>query len=108
MNYFTIFFNIYFIYYRIKTINQIMNNMIDVIELGRQTREKNKIATKKPVAYMEVINFDKEYCDNLKTVETYIIDELNANEILYNQDESKFIKVSAKPNFDILLLFLEP
>jgi isoleucyl-tRNA synthetase len=83
-------------------IEQIMNNMIDVIELGRQTREKNKIPTKKPVNYLEVINFDKEYCDNLKTVENYIIDELNANEILYNQEESKFIKVSSKPNFDIL------
>lgn len=83
-------------------IEQIMNNMIDVIELGRQTREKNKIALKKPVAYIEIINFDKEYCDNLKTVENYVIEELNANEILYNQDESKFIKVSAKPNFDNL------
>jgi isoleucyl-tRNA synthetase len=83
-------------------IENIMNNMIDVIELGRQTREKNKIPTKKPVAYLEVINFDKEYCDNLKTVENYVIDELNANEILYNQEESKYIKVNTKPNFDIL------
>jgi isoleucyl-tRNA synthetase len=83
-------------------IEQIMNNMIDVIELGRQTREKNKIATKKPVAYLEVINFDKEYCDNLKTVENYVIDELNANEIKFIQDEEAYLKVTTKPNFDIL------
>ena len=66
------------------------------------TEEKNKIATKKPVAYLEVINFDKEYCDNLKTVENYVIDELNANEIRFIQDEEAYLKVTTKPNFDIL------
>lgn len=83
-------------------IEQIMNNMISVIELGRQLREKNKILLKKPVAYLEVINFDKDYCENLKIVEQYIIEELNSNEILYNLEEAKFLKVSAKPNFDVL------
>jgi isoleucyl-tRNA synthetase len=83
-------------------IEQIMNNMISIIELGRQLREKNKILLKKPVAYLEIINFDKNYCENLKIVEQYIIEELNTNEILYNQEEEKFLKVSAKPNFEVL------
>ena len=83
-------------------IEQIMNNMISVIELGRQLREKNKILLKKPVAYLEIINFDKNTLDNLKIVENYMIDELNANEILFNAEEEKFIKVASKPNFEIL------
>jgi len=83
-------------------IEQIMNNMISVIELGRQLREKNKILLKKPIAYLEVINFNTNFIDNLKIVEQYVIEELNANEILYNVEEEKFLKVSAKPNFEVL------
>ena len=79
-----------------------MNNMISVIELGRQLREKNKILLKKPVAYLEIISFDVNYHENLKIVEQYVIEELNANEILYNLEEEKFLKVSAKPNFEVL------
>jgi isoleucyl-tRNA synthetase len=83
-------------------IEEIMNNMIDVIELGRQLREKKGISLKRPVASIEVINFEKNYLDNLKVVENYIIDELNANEIIYTDEELKYIKVSVKPNFEVL------
>lgn len=83
-------------------IEEIMQNMISVIELGRQLREKKGILLKKPVASIQVINFDKNFLDNLKVVENYIIDELNANEIVYVQEEEKYIKLSAKANFEVL------
>jgi isoleucyl-tRNA synthetase len=76
--------------------------MISVIELGRQIREKNKIPIKKPVAYLEVINFDTKFIKNLEIVEQYILEELNANEIKFNNEERKLIKISAKPNFEFL------
>ena len=83
-------------------IEEIMNNMISVIELGRKLREKNKIMLKKPIAKFSVINYDKKFLDNLKIVENYIVDELNANEIEYIEDESKYIKLTCKPNFPVL------
>ena len=76
--------------------------MITVIELGRQLREKKGILLKKPVASIQIINFDKNFLDNLKVVENYIIEELNANEIEYVSEEEKFIKLSAKANFETL------
>ena len=83
-------------------IEEIMNNMISVIELGRKLREKNKIMLKKPIAKFSVINYDKKFLDNLKIVENYIVDELNANEIEYIEDESKYIKLTCKPNYPVL------
>jgi len=83
-------------------IEETMKNMISVIELGRQLREKKGILLKKPVASIQVINFDKKFLDNLKVVENYIIEELNANEIEYICEEEKFIKLSAKANFETL------
>jgi isoleucyl-tRNA synthetase len=83
-------------------IEDIMRNMISVIELGRQLREKKGISLKKPVAAVEIINFDKTFLNNIKVIENYVIDELNANEIIYQEQEEKFIKLSAKPNFEVL------
>jgi isoleucyl-tRNA synthetase len=57
---------------------------------------------KKPIAKFSVINYDKKFLDNLKIVENYIVDELNANEIEYIEDESKYIKLTCKPNYPVL------
>lgn len=83
-------------------IEEIMKNMISVIELGRQLREKKGILLKKPVASIQIINFDKTFLDNIKVVESYVIDELNTNEIIYLENEEKYIKLSAKANFEVL------
>ena len=83
-------------------IEKVMNNMISVIELGRKLREKEKISLKKPVAKLVVINYDQEFLDNLKIVEKYIVEELNVNEIEYNNDEATFINLGVKPNFEIV------
>lgn len=83
-------------------IELIMQNMISVIELGRKLRENKKILLKKPVAKLTIINYDKAFLENLKVVENYIIDELNANEIEYIDEESKYLKIGIKPNFEVL------
>ena len=83
-------------------IEKVMNNMISVIELGRKLREKEKISLKKPVAKLIVINHDEEFLNNLKIVEKYIIEELNANEIEYINDEETYISLGVKPDFEIV------
>ena len=83
-------------------IEKIMENMITVIELGRKLRESKKLSLKRPIAKLIVINYDKNFLDNLKIVENYIIDELNTNEIEYLEDEDKYIKLGIKPNYQIL------
>ena len=83
-------------------IEKMMNNMISVIELGRKLREKNKISLKKPVAKLVIINYDEEFLNNVKTVEKYIVEELNVNEIEYEKDEATYITLGIKPNYEIL------
>lgn len=83
-------------------IEEIMKNMINVIQLGRQLREKRGLLLKRPVASIQIINFDKHFLDSLKPVENYIIDELNANEIIYVEEEEKYIKLNVKANFEVL------
>ena len=82
-------------------IENIMQNMISVIELGRKLRENKKILLKKPVSKLTIIS-DKEFIENLKVVENYVIEELNANEIIYDENEEKFLKLLPKPNFNVL------
>ena len=52
-----------------------------------------------PIKKIQVINFDKNFLENIKSVENYIIDELNTNEIEYLSDEEQYIKLKCKPNF---------
>ena len=79
-----------------------MKNMITVIDMGRLLRDKHNLPTKKPLASIEIINFDKNFLNKLKKVEYYIQEELNVIEILYNPEEEKFIKFSCKPNSENL------
>jgi isoleucyl-tRNA synthetase len=83
-------------------IEKMMNNMISVIELGRKLREKNKISLKKPVAKLVIINYDEDFLNNVKTLEKYIVEELNVNEIEYVKDEATYITLDKKPNYEIL------
>lgn len=83
-------------------IETTIKDMISVIELGRYVRDTKKILLKKPVAKIQIISSDQEFLDNIKTVENYVIDELNTIEIEYVVEEEKYIVVSAKPNFDQL------
>jgi isoleucyl-tRNA synthetase len=80
-------------------IEKIMRNTISVIELGRTLRDKKSLLTKKPVAAIQIITFDTQFLERLKVVENYIVEELNANEIIYTSEESKFIKINVKPDF---------
>jgi isoleucyl-tRNA synthetase len=83
-------------------IEKVIQDMICVIDQGRYLREQKKIVMKMPIAKIQVINSNQSFIDNIKLVENYVIEELNANEIEYILEESKYVKISANPNFQIL------
>lgn len=83
-------------------IEKVIQDMICVIDQGRYLREQKKIVMKMPIAKIQVVNSNQAFIDNIKLVENYVIEELNANEIEYIVDESKYVKVSANPNFQVL------
>ncbi len=85
-----------------QSIEDIMNNFISTIELGRKIREIKKIPLKMPIKKIQVISFDTNFLENLQSVENYIMDELNINEIEYLSEEEKYINLKCKPNFEEL------
>ena len=55
-----------------------------------------------PIETLQIINFDKNFLESLKSVENYMIDELNVNKIEYIDKEDDFIILSVKANFEEL------
>ena len=83
-------------------IEKTIKDMITVIEQGRLLRETKKIVIKKPVAKIQIINSNPAFLKNIKLMENYILEELNANELEYLTNEDDFVKISTNPNFEVL------
>mmetsp|Transcript_128641 Transcript_128641/g.222982 ORF Transcript_128641/g.222982 Transcript_128641/m.222982 type:complete len:1155 (-) Transcript_128641:133-3597(-) len=78
-------------------IVQAVRRMRSVVELGRVCRERRKVLQKMPVLSMVITNKNESYVKDLKTLQGYIQDELNVEEISYST-ESK-ATLSATLNF---------
>lgn len=79
-----------------------MSHLVTVIELGRVAREKRNISLKMPVASVRVVTRDETYLDDVKSLQGYLIEELNAREIIFDKDEEKWCKLSVEPDNKIL------
>ena len=87
-------------------INPILENAVDrmqqIILLGRQKRNQVQIKVKTPLARLTIIHQDQLLLDEISKLENYIKTELNIKEIEYTTEESKYIKLYAKPNSPVL------
>lgn len=72
-----------------------------VITLGRQARDKAKIPIKQPLRTMLVIHPSQQFLDDAKSLESYIIGELNVKSLTLTSDESR-VKVTVTPKPEIL------
>lgn len=79
-----------------------VSRMQQVILLGRQQREKEKVNLRVPLRQLMIIHSDQSTLDGLLQLESYIMAELNVKQIVYETDESKYIRQFAKPNFPLL------
>lgn len=64
--------------------------MQKVIELGRLSRERRAIGVKSPLKSLVVIHQDQRYLDDVKSLEGYILEELNVLELTLSTDEAKY------------------
>ncbi|MEN1728357.1 MAG: class I tRNA ligase family protein, partial [Pseudomonadota bacterium] len=76
-----------------------VDRMTQVILLGRQKREEQKIGVRQPLARLTVIHRDEALLTEIRRLENYISAEINVKQIDYSTDEAAFIKLYAKPNF---------
>lgn len=84
-----------------KAIVTAMSRMQSIIELGRTCRERKKVGSKTGLKSMTVSNKDDEFIRDLKTLEPYILSELNVEEILY-ESQSDNMEFSGDPNWKLL------
>ena len=79
-----------------------VDRMQQVILLGRQKREEVKIGLRTPLARLTIIHRDETLLQDMRSLESYLREELNVLAIDYSVDESAYIDLQAKPNFPLL------
>lgn len=78
-----------------------VQRMQGVVELGRMVREQNKVGLKMPLKSMTIINRDEEIMKDLKKLQGYIQEELNAMDVVYKESAGGE-KLSMTLNFKVL------
>ena len=72
------------------SIERRVSRMQTVIDLGRVSRERRTIGLKTPLKTMVVIHTDPQYLEDIKSLENYILEELNIRDLILSSDEAKY------------------
>ncbi|MDB5039080.1 MAG: Isoleucine--tRNA ligase, partial [Bacteriovoracaceae bacterium] len=87
---------------QIEQINKALEEGVQILEevllLGRNLRDQNKLKIKVPLKEFVIVHRKQEHLDNLKPLEGYIKSELNIKKTTYRNDEEAFVSLLAKPN----------
>ena len=76
--------------------------MRQVVLLGRRKREEARVNLRTPLRSLTIIHRDEALLAAIRDLEDYVKAELNVKEMRYEQDESRYIDLYAKPNFPVL------
>ncbi|XP_022824460.1 isoleucine--tRNA ligase, cytoplasmic [Spodoptera litura] len=84
-------------------IERAVQRMQSVIELGRVVRDRKTVPIKYPLPEMIVIHRDSTYLDDVKSLEKYVLEELNIKKLYLTSDKEKYgITLRAEPDHKIL------
>ena len=75
-----------------------MELVLEIVVLGRASRNDTNIKNRQPVAHMYV-NAERELSDFFKEI---VADELNVKEVVFKDDMEEYLTYSFKPNFRVL------
>ena len=67
--------------------------------MGRVIRATNNVKNRMPIASMTFVAHGTEEKNVAETMKDLILEELNVREMKFLEDETKLVKLSAKPNF---------
>ncbi|XP_055546586.1 isoleucine--tRNA ligase, cytoplasmic [Wyeomyia smithii] len=80
-------------------IERAVSRMQAVVELGRIMRDRRTVPIKYPLTEVIIIHQTAEYLDDVKSLEYFILDELNVRKITYSSDKQKYgVKLRAEPD----------
>ncbi|RCN34873.1 isoleucine--tRNA ligase [Ancylostoma caninum] len=86
-----------------ESVERRVQAMRDCIDLVRVLRERKGIPVKYPLKEMIVVNREAQFLDDLKSLEHYILSEVNVRQLTVSQDKHKYgITLKADPNFRLL------
>ena len=84
-------------------IERRVGRMQRVIELARVSRERRGIGLKTPLKSLVVVQSDPQYLKDVKSLETYITEELNVRDLVLSNDEDKYnIQYSVTADWPVL------
>lgn len=67
-----------------------VKRMQTVIEQGRLCRDRRTVSLKTPLKSLVVVHADQQYLDDVKSLESYVVDELNIRDLVLTLDEQKY------------------
>lgn len=86
-----------------KDIERAVQRMQAVIELGRVLRDRKTIPVKYPLPEMIIIHRDETYLTDVKSLEKYVLEEMNVKKIQFTSDKEKFgITLRVEPDHKVL------
>ncbi|XP_003217709.2 isoleucine--tRNA ligase, cytoplasmic [Anolis carolinensis] len=86
-----------------KNIESAVSRMQSVIELGRVIRDRKTIPVKYPLKEVVVIHQDPQALEDIRSLEKYILEELNVRQVTFSTDKDKYgIRLRAEPDHMVL------
>uniref|UniRef100_A0A674H962 Isoleucine--tRNA ligase, cytoplasmic n=1 Tax=Taeniopygia guttata TaxID=59729 RepID=A0A674H962_TAEGU len=80
-----------------------MCRLMSVIELGRVIRDRKTIPVKYPLKEVVVIHQDPEALENIRSLEKYVLEELNVRALTLSADKGRFgVRLRAEPEHTVL------
>ncbi|KAG9483419.1 hypothetical protein GDO78_009373 [Eleutherodactylus coqui] len=84
-------------------IENAVSRMQSVIELGRVIRDRKTLPIKYPLKEVVVIHQEAESLADIKSLEKYILEELNVRKVTVSTDKNKYgIRLRAEPDHMVL------
>jgi isoleucyl-tRNA synthetase len=86
-----------------EVVERQVKRMQAVIELGRICRDRANKGLKIPLKTLVVIHPEQEYLDDIKSLENYILEELNIRDLVLSSEEEKYnVQYSVSADFSVL------
>jgi isoleucyl-tRNA synthetase len=79
-------------------IEVMISRMQSVIEIGRNIRNTKNLSIKTPLSRVIIVQSDKQAIDDLKTLQTYIKEELNCLDFEIKENEEEFVIYNTQPD----------
>lgn len=84
-------------------IEKAVSRMQTVIELGRVIRDRKTLPNKYPLQEVVIIHKSNEYLDDVKSLEKYVMEELNVRKITLSDDKDRYgVTLKAQPDHMLL------